>query len=309
MTSTLVIGSRGSKLALAQAEIVRAQLSRFNPELALRVEIIKTTGDTSSDPLSLIGGKGVFTKELEQALLEERIDVAVHSLKDLPTIIPDQLQLAAISSRENCFDALVLRVGLEETAPSISRLAREAIVGTSSLRRSTQLKYLRSDLIIKDVRGNIDTRLRKLDDGQYDALILAGAGLRRLRLEHRIAAIISPTEMLPAVGQGALALETRGDDQLARSAVAQLDHVATRLACTAERALLRTLGGGCQLPIAAYGVVSGEELMLEALVADPSGTQVVRDHLSGYANRAEELGIDLGKRLLELGAQRLLNNG
>jgi hydroxymethylbilane synthase len=306
MTSSLVIGSRGSKLALAQTEIVRTELSRLNPGLALRIEIIKTTGDATTGPLSVIGGKGIFTKELEDALLNRRIDVATHSLKDLPSIIPDELQLSATCTRENCFDALVLRPELDEPMVSISNLPRQAVVGTSSPRRAAQLRYLRPDLIIKDVRGNVDTRLRKLDEGQYDVLVLAVAGLRRLGLESRINAIISPEEMLPAVGQGVIALETRCDNQLAIGAAATVDDPATRSECNAERALLRTLGGGCQLPIAGHAVVSGPKIKLEGMVADITGSQLIRDQLTGATDRAEEIGVTLGKRLLEKGARLIL---
>lgn len=308
MTSSLVIGSRGSKLALAQTELVRALLSRLNPGIALRIEIIKTTGDATRDPLSLIGGKGVFTRELEESLLEGRIDLAVHSLKDLPTIIPDQLQLSAICRRENGFDALVLRPELNHLNASISKLPAQAVVGTSSPRRTAQLRHLRPDLIINDVRGNVDTRLRKLDDGQYDALVLAVAGLRRLKIDNRISAIIPTEEMLPAVGQGAIALETRSDDRLANNIAAAADDLTTRLACTAERALLRALGGGCQLPIAGHALVSGQQIHLEGLVANIAGSQLIREHLTGASRQAEEVGAELGNILLERGAQLLLNS-
>lgn len=308
MTSSLVIGSRGSKLALAQTELVRALLSRLNPGIALRIEIIKTTGDATRDPLSLIGGKGVFTRELEESLLEGRIDLAVHSLKDLPTIIPAQLQLSAICRRENGFDALVLRPELNHLNASIRKLPAQAVVGTSSPRRTAQLRHLRPDLIIKDVRGNVDTRLRKLDDGQFDALVLAVAGLRRLKIDNRISAIIPTEEMLPAVGQGAIALETRTDDRLANNVAATADDLTTRLACTAERALLRALGGGCQLPIAGHALISGQQIHLEGLVANIAGSQLIREHLTRASHQAEEVGAELGNILLERGAQLLLNS-
>jgi hydroxymethylbilane synthase len=307
MTSSLVIGSRGSKLALAQTELVRAQLSRLNPLLELRIEIIKTTGDATKQPLSLIGGKGVFTRELEEALLDGRIDVAVHSLKDLPTIIPDELQLSAICIRETAFDALALRRPLNQSPISIHGLPPAAVVGTSSPRRTAQLKHLRPDLVIKDVRGNIDTRFRKLDDGEYDALVLAVAGLRRLKLADRISAIIPSAEMLPAIGQGAIGLETRANDQLTNKIAAAVDDEVTRLECTAERSLLRTLGGGCQLPIAGHATITGGQICLEGLVADVTGTRVIRDQLTGTGNQAQEIGAALGQRLLEQGALKLLS--
>ncbi|MDQ6651185.1 MAG: hydroxymethylbilane synthase, partial [Acidobacteriota bacterium] len=256
MKDTLVIGSRGSQLALTQAQMVRAELALLNPSQEVRIEIIKTSGDVKTDPLSLIGGKGVFTKELEDALLDRRIDLAVHSLKDLPTIIPEGLTLAAICKREDARDGLVLGRRLPNAAnPSIRSLPQKAVVGTSSPRRLAQLKHLRNDLVFKDLRGNVDTRLRKLDEGQYDALVLACAGLRRLGLENRISAALSSDQMLPSPGQGAIAIEARAQDKDTIEALGKLDHKFTRLACTAERAFLRSLGGGCQLPIAAYAVV------------------------------------------------------
>ncbi|MEP6570143.1 MAG: hydroxymethylbilane synthase [Acidobacteriota bacterium] len=305
MKDHLVIGSRGSKLALTQAEMVKAELARLEPALTVRIEIIKTSGDASTDPLSIIGGKGVFTKELEEALLDSRIDVAVHSLKDLPTIIPDGLFLAAICKREDPRDALVLSRKLN-AATSIQSLPQGAMVGTSSPRRLAQLRHLRADLVIEELRGNVDTRLRKLDEGKYDALVLACAGLRRLGMESRISAALPPAEMLPAVGQGALGIETRTGAAAAIAAVCKLDHKFTRLACTAERAFLRSLGGGCQLPIAGYAVVREKRIKLDGLVAQPQGVRIVRDRIAGDLDQAEQLGTELGERLLEQGANELL---
>src|ERR1700704_4524103 len=281
MNNTLVIGSRGSKLALRQAELVKAELERLERAIAVRIEIIKTSGDASADPLSVIGGKGVFTKELEDALLDRRIDIAVHSLKDLPTIIPEQLVIAAICKRDDPRDALVLKEQRAGTDANIRSLPSGATVGTSSPRRLTQLKHLRSDLVIKELRGNVDTRLRKLDEGQYDALVLACAGLRRLGLDHRISAPLPIVEMLPAVGQGALGIEVRADDSITIEAAGKLDHKFTRLACVAERALLRSLGGGCQLPIAAHAVVREKRIRLDGLVADTEGVRIVKDRIVG----------------------------
>jgi hydroxymethylbilane synthase len=308
MKDTLIIGSRGSKLALWQAEWVRDRLRTLYPQLSVTIEIIKTSGDVLKDaPLSLIGGQGVFTKELEEALLASRIDLAVHSLKDLPTTLPTGLAIAAITEREDTRDALVLRAGFQLASPSIKNLPEGAVVGTSSLRRLAQLKHLRSDLGIKDLRGNVDTRLRKLDAGDYDAVILAAAGLRRLGLSERISAPIPVEEMLPAVGQGALAVETRVDDHSTLRLLAALEHAPTRNACEAERALLRSLGGGCQLPIAAHAVVAGNSLRLEGLVAGLSGDVIIRDALEGTATEASALGAELGQRLLKRGAESLLS--
>jgi hydroxymethylbilane synthase len=306
MTKELVIGSRGSKLALVQAETIKAELERLDPTTAVRIEIVKTSGDVKTDPLSLIGGKGVFTKELEDALLDGRIDLAVHSLKDLPTILPDGLLIAAITKREDPRDALVLNQKLRITTPSIAALPRGAIIGTSSPRRLAQLRNLRTDLVINDLRGNIDTRVRKLDEGQYDALVLACAGLRRLGMADRISAALAPAEVLPAVGQGALGVECRADDAETVGIVSKLDHKFTRLACTAERALLRSLGGGCQLPIAGYAIVRDKRIRLDGLVADPQGRQLVKDRVAGGLEEAEQLGTMLGARLLEQGAATLI---
>lgn len=308
MNKELVIGSRGSKLALVQAETIKAELLRLEPSLVVRIEVIKTSGDVKTEPLSVIGGKGVFTKELEDALLDRRIDVAVHSLKDLPTILPDELVIAAITKREDPRDALVLSRKLQLSSPSIAALPRGAIVGTSSPRRLAQLRNLRTDLVINDLRGNIDTRVRKLDEGQYDALVLACAGLRRLGMDGRISVALPASELLPAVGQGALAVEVRADDEPTIEAVSKLDHKFTRLACKAERALLRSLGGGCQLPIAGYAIVREKRIRLDGLVADPEGRQLIRDRVSGSLEEAEELGATLGAKLLEKGAGTLLRS-
>jgi hydroxymethylbilane synthase len=303
----LVIGSRGSKLALWQAEWVRSRLAAIDARIHVRIEIIKTTGDLMRDvSLTVIGGKGVFTKEIEQALLERRIDLAVHSLKDLPTLIPDGLAISAVTEREDPRDALVQRAGEDREGASLKSLVHGATVGTSSQRRTAQLKNIRPDIRIKDLRGNVDTRLRKLDEGEYDALILAAAGLRRLGFERRISAYIPIETMLPAVGQGALGLETRADDEDAIGVVSKLNHAATRLACTAERALLRNLGGGCQVPIAAHAVVENENLLMDGLVAAPDGATILRDAVTGKALEAEMLGEKLAENLRARGALELL---
>ncbi|MCM3874738.1 MAG: hydroxymethylbilane synthase [Pyrinomonadaceae bacterium] len=304
MKNILVIGSRGSKLALWQAKWTQSLICRLHPEVSAEIEIIKTSGDMKTEPLSVIGGKGVFTKELEDALLAGRIDLAVHSLKDLPTNLPDRLTIAAICEREDARDALVLTQG--RSLRSMNDLPPNAVVGTSSPRRLAQLKYLRRDIVSKDLRGNVDTRLRKLDEGQYDALILAAAGLRRLGLESRISSPIETDEMLPAVGQGALGVETRADDHSTIALVRSLNHAPTQLACESERSFLRALGGGCQLPIAGYAVVSGNELVLEGLIADPLGLEVVRGKLTAPTTQAEELGSRLAHQLLQQGGNRLL---
>lgn len=307
MKDKIVIGSRGSKLALTQAGIVKAQLQTLHPALQIAIEMIKTSGDVNTEPLSVIGGKGVFTKELEEALLDGRIDVAVHSLKDLPTVMPERLVLAAICKREDPRDALVLpRKKGGHSIISISNLAKSAIVGTSSPRRLAQLKHLRRDLVFKDLRGNVDTRLRKLDEGQYDALLLACAGLRRLGLESRISAALSTEQILPAVGQGALGIETRANDDETIGIARAVDHKFTRLACVAERAFLSRLGGGCLLPIAAHATVRDKRIRLDGLVSDTEGKRIVRDRITGSLNDAELLGEQLAEMLLANGAAALL---
>lgn len=310
MKDSLVIGSRGSQLALVQAQIVKTQLALLNPSLQIRIEIVKTSGDVKTDPLSVIGGKGVFTKELEDSLLDGRIDIAVHSLKDLPTVIPDTLVIAAMCKREDPRDALVLSAsrGPEAGAikTSISSLPKGATIGTSSPRRLAQLKHLRPDLVFKDLRGNVDTRLRKLDEGQYDALVLACAGLRRLGREDRISAPLLTTDMLPAVGQGAIAVEARAREEDTITLVGGLDHKFTRLACSAERSFLLSLGGGCLLPIAAYAVVRDKRIRLHGLIADTLGKRIVRDHISGGLDEAEQLGSRLAEQLLANGGAELL---
>ena len=225
---------------------------------------------------------------------------------DLPTTVSDGLTIAAICEREDPRDALVLQVNSDLSCSSLEDLPAGAVVGTSSPRRLAQLAHLRSDLLVKDLRGNVDTRLRKLDEGQYDAVILAAAGLRRLGLEQRISAAIPTEQMLPAVGQGALGIEIRSDDRDATNVVEKLDHDPTRIACTAERALLHALGGGCQLPIAAHCVVHDQELRIDGLVASRDGRRIVRDDLSGSSDAAERLGMELANLLLEDGADKLL---
>jgi hydroxymethylbilane synthase len=291
--SRLVIGSRGSPLALWQSRWVAAELEKLG--IATTIEIIKTTGDKITDvALSKAGTKGLFTKELEEALLDGRIDLAVHSLKDMPTELPAGLILAATPVREDPRDALV--------GSPLARLPEGARVGTSSLRRMAQLKDLRPDLVIESIRGNVDTRLRKLDEGQFDAILLAAAGLNRLGLSERIAELLPAEVMCPAVGQGALAIETRDEDSPARA----LDDRATRVAVTAERAVLAGLGGGCQVPIGAHAWLEGETLHLRAAVIAPGGGQPLIRTAQGPAAEAQALGEALAGELLASGAARIL---
>jgi hydroxymethylbilane synthase len=293
----LVIGSRGSQLALWQATWIGARLAERGHET--RIEIIKTTGDKITDvPLAKVGTKGLFTKEIEEALLDGRIDLAVHSLKDLPTEVPAGLTITAIPEREDARDALV--------GARLADLPAAAKVGTSSLRRAAQVRLVRRDLAIESVRGNLDTRVRKLDEGQYAAIVLAAAGLTRLGWAHRIAEILSPEVMCPAVGQGALAVETRATGD-ARDICAALNHAATRAAVTAERAVLASLGGGCQVPIGAYAEVFGEILKLIAVVIAPDGSRMVRKSDRGAVNDAGRIGDRTGATLLADGAREILD--
>jgi hydroxymethylbilane synthase len=293
----LTIGSRGSQLALWQARWIQGRLETFGEDA--RIEIIKTTGDKITDvPLAKVGTKGLFTKEIEEALLEGRIDLAVHSLKDLPTEMPEGLVIAAVPERQDPRDALVGR--------KLADLPPGAKVGTSSLRRVAQIRASRPDLVIESVRGNVDTRLRKLDEGMYEAIVLAAAGLKRLGWESRIAEVLPPEIMCPAVGQGALAVETRDDGGSGQRVCALLEHAITRAAVTAERALLGALGGGCQVPIGAYATCEGETLRLRGLVASPDGSTVIRRENSGTLSDADRLGRELGSELLAAGGRQIL---
>lgn len=306
--STLIIGTRGSKLALWQSNWVKQELERIHPGLKVQIEIIKTTGDKLSEAsLIQIGGKGVFTKEIEEALISGAVDLAVHSLKDLPTILPEGLHLAAITERENVRDALIVRKGLRKTVRTLRYLPEGARVGTSSLRRRAQIKATRPDLQVLELRGNVDTRLRKVDEGDYDAIILAAAGIIRLGYADRITALLEPDEMLPAVGQAALGIETRSKDARVNKLLEPLNHWPTRYATEAERAALRELGGGCAVPIAAYGRVHKDyQLILEAIVADAEGRRIIKHQIKGPIDRAEELGRKLAKDLIDAGALKLL---
>ncbi len=307
----LIIGSRGSKLALWQSNWVKDQLEEAYSGLVINIEIIKTTGDKLTEAsLAQIGGKGVFTKEIEEALLDHRVDLAVHSLKDLPTTLPAGLHIAAVTEREDVRDALIVREALRESVKSIADLPEGARVGTSSLRRGSQLRHARPDLQIIELRGNVETRLRKLEEEGYDAIILASAGLNRLGFSDRITAHLATSEMLTAVGQGALGIETRVDDHRANLLLEVLNHTPTRYATEAERAVLRSLGGGCAVPIAAFGHLKknrlSQKLILDALVADVEGKQVIRRQIGGPVQQAEELGAKLAESLIEAGARELL---
>jgi hydroxymethylbilane synthase len=305
----LVIGTRGSALALWQTNWVKSRLEELHPGLKVEITIIKTTGDKlQTASLAQIGGKGVFTKELEDALLDGRVDLAVHSLKDLPTRLPDGLHLSAVTEREDVRDALIVGEPLKGAVTSITDLPDGARIGTSSLRRAAQLRFQRPDLEILELRGNVETRLRKLTEGNYEAVILASAGLLRLGYGGSITRRLDLAEMLPAVGQGALGIEARSDDERVSTLLSILNHAPTRAATEAERAVLRSLGGGCAVPIAAHAVASGNHLTLDALVAELSGGRVIRKQRQGRLHEARALGELLAGELIAAGAREILRN-
>ncbi|EGR0263648.1 hydroxymethylbilane synthase [Vibrio cholerae] len=303
MTETPIrIATRQSPLALWQANYVKDALMAAHPGLQVELVTMVTRGDVILDtPLAKVGGKGLFVKELEIAMLEGRADLAVHSMKDVPVDFPDGLGLVTICEREDPRDAFV-----SNTYAKIEDLPSGAIVGTCSLRRQCQLKAARPDLVIKELRGNVGTRLSKLDAGEYDAIILAAAGLKRLELESRIRSFIEPEQSLPAVGQGAVGIECRVNDQRVRALLAPLNHADTADRVRCERAMNLTLQGGCQVPIGSYALLEGDNIWLRALVGEPDGSQIVRGEIRGPRTQAEQLGITLAEQLLSQGAKEIL---
>ncbi len=305
----LIIGTRGSKLALWQAEWVKAEINKHFPELNITLKKIKTTGDKILDvPLAKVGGKGLFVKEIEEAMLRGEIDIAVHSMKDVPTELPAGLHLGAICKREDPRDAFISRLtngGFQ--IKSFKDLPQGATVGTSSLRRSCQLKHIRPDLQILQLRGNVDTRLRKLDEGQFDAIILASAGVKRLGHEDRITEYLPTDISLPAIGQGAIGIECREDDDFINEIISRLNHAETAVCVRAERAFLKQLEGGCQVPIAAHATLEGNILKLDGLVGSIEGDRIIRDQLEGAPEKAEALGEELANIILSRGGKEILD--
>jgi hydroxymethylbilane synthase len=296
------LGTRGSALALWQANWVKREVESRNDGTSVEIIPIKTTGDRIQDvPLAQVGGKGLFTKELDEALFDGRIDFGVHSLKDVPFELPHGLNFGAFPLREEPWDAFISRgLRLLDLTPGMT-------IGTSSLRRSVQLRHRFPALKIVPLRGNVDTRLRKLDAGEFDGIVLAAAGLKRLGHAGRITEILPEDTMLPAVGQGALAVVCRSSDARTLECLAPLDHPATRIAVTAERGLLETLQGSCQIPIAGLGrIVANGQLHLKGLISDLDGVRMVADEITGDAGQARDLGVTLGQKLLALGADRIL---
>lgn len=304
MMKIIRIGTRGSALAVWQAEWVRSQLLNLRPECHVELVKIKTTGDKILDvPLAQVGGKGLFVKEIETALLEGRVDLAVHSMKDMPAEVPPGLCIGVIPERENPLDVLISRNGHQ-----FEDLPKGARVGSSSLRRGAQVRHARPDITVHPLRGNLDTRLRKLETEGLDAIILAAAGVKRLGLEDRITEYIPETLMLPAIGQGALSIEVREDDEAIRSLTAPMDHRETHLAVESERAFLARLEGGCQVPIAGHARVIKDRIELTGLVAEVDGSVLLRETVNGPVDRGEQLGVELADRLLEQGARKILEN-
>ncbi len=297
------IATRKSALALWQANFVKAELEAAHPGLQVELVPMSTQGDKILDtPLAKIGGKGLFVKELETAMLEGRADIAVHSMKDVPVDFPEGLMLHTICQREDPRDAFV-----STTYQQLADLPQGAVVGTSSLRRQCQIKAIRPDLQIKDLRGNVNTRLAKLDAGEFDAIILASAGLIRLGFEARIASFLEVSTSLPANGQGAVGIECRSDDLIVQQLLAPLEHKETRICVLAERAMNRKLQGGCQVPIGAFAVLQQNELWLRGLVGQLDGSEILRSEIKGEATQAEQLGTQLAEQLLALGADRILD--
>ncbi|HEY5649211.1 MAG TPA: hydroxymethylbilane synthase [Nitrospiria bacterium] len=298
----LVIGTRGSALAVCQSGMVRDEIARDLPGTEVVLETIKTTGDKITDvPLAQVGGKGLFVKEIEEALLDGRVALAVHSMKDVPTQFPAGLHLGAITRREDPRDAVFTRNG-----KGLLDLPSGSRIGTSSLRRQSQIKHHRPDFEVVSLRGNLDTRIRKLQTEGLDAVIVASAGVRRMGWQDRITECLPPEICLPAIGQGALGLECRKDDPSVNSILSRYDHPETSCCVRAERALLKRLEGGCQVPIAAYARIENGEILLEGLVASLDGGRLIRERISGDTGESERLGVELAETLLSKGADDIL---
>lgn len=290
-------------LALQQSGMMKAALEKLWPDIRVELEVIRTTGDKITDvPLAKVGGKGLFVKEIEDALLDGSVDLAVHSMKDVPAVLPEGLEIGAVPEREDPRDALIIRRGKD-----VSDLPNGAVIGTSSLRRAAQILTMRPDFEIRMLRGNLETRLRKLDEGQYDAIILATAGLRRMGWQDRITVFLDPAEFIPAIGQGALGIEVRSGDERVRNILKPLDHPESAAAVRAERSLLKELEGGCQVPIGGHARIFGDTVELVGLVASLDGKQVFRAHGKAPVSEAVELGKKVAAELLASGAKRILD--
>ena len=303
MKSEIRIGTRGSQLALWQANHVKRLIEKAFPDLTVALDVIKTTGDRITDrPLAAVGGKGLFVKEIEAALMDGRIDLAVHSMKDMPGLLPEGLTIGAVPERETPYDALISREGR-----LLTDYPKGAVIGTSSLRRGSQIKHARKDLTIRSIRGNLDTRLNKLKSGEYDAIILAAAGLKRLGQADEITQVLDEDTMVPAVGQGALCIETREKDPDMATVMAALDHGPTRICVAGERAFLKQIEGSCHIPVACFGkLMKDGQVELTGLVAAEDGSEVIRETVLSKACDIEAQGRALAKLLLEKGGRRIL---
>jgi hydroxymethylbilane synthase len=302
MKKNICIGTRGSQLALWQANFIKSEIERLFPDRNVTLNIIKTTGDRITDrPLAQVGGKGLFVKEIETALLEKEIDLAVHSMKDMPGDLPGGLTIGAIPERENPFDVLISR-----DSRLLADYPAGARIGTSSLRRASQIKHIRPDLTIVSIRGNLDTRIKKLKSGEYDAIVLAAAGLRRLGQENEISEYLDDTRMVPAVGQGALCIETRKNDADIEIIMAKLDHMNTRVCVEGERSFLRQIEGSCHIPVACFGKILDNQVFLTAVVASEDGRELIKEQLFSPLDRVKQAGRTLADRVLENGGKKIL---
>ena len=302
MKKKIRIGTRGSKLALWQANFIKSEIERLCPDFNVKLKIIKTTGDRITDrPLAMIGGKGLFVKEIETALLNNDIDIAVHSMKDMPGELPEGLVIGAIPKRENPFDVLISKNNY-----LLTDYEKGAKIGTSSLRRASQIKHIRPDVTIVSIRGNLDTRIKKLKSGEYDAIVLAAAGLIRLDQKNEITQYLDETIMLPAVGQGALCIETRENDDDIASIMKKLDHPDTRICVTGERAFLKQIEGSCHIPVACFGKITGNDVVLTAVVASVNGKKLIKEQIISPVDKVENSGRILADKILEKGGRKIL---
>ncbi|CCK79236.1 MULTISPECIES: hydroxymethylbilane synthase [Desulfobacula] len=304
MKKNICIGTRGSMLALWQANFIKSEIERLFPDLEVGLKIIKTTGDQITDrPLAMVGGKGLFVKEIETALLNNDIDLAVHSMKDMPGELPQGLIIGAIPKRENPFDVLI-----SNGSRMLAEYKKGAKIGTSSLRRASQIKHIRPDLTIESIRGNLDTRIKKLKSGEYDAIVLAAAGLIRLEQESQITEYLDETIMIPAVGQGALCIETRANDDDIALIMEKLDHYDTRICVTGERAFLKQIEGSCHIPVACFGKIENNNVVLTAVVASEDGKELIKEQLVSPMDKMELNGRILADKVLEKGGKKILES-
>jgi len=304
MRKKICIGTRGSKLALWQANFIKTEIETLFPGIDVELKIIKTTGDRITDrPLAMVGGKGLFVKEIENGLLNHEIDIAVHSMKDMPGQLPEGLCIGAIPKRENPFDVLI-----SNNNSLLADYKKGAKIGTSSLRRASQIKHIRPDLIIESIRGNLDTRIKKLKSGEYDAIVLAAAGLIRMGQKAEITEYLDEKVMLPAVGQGALCIETRKNDDDIAPIMDRLDHYDTHICVTGERAFLKQIEGSCHIPVACFGRIENKEIILTALVASEDGKEIIKEEIISPMDKVEESGKALADRVLEKGGKKILEN-